>query len=93
MQEALESIGTKDKVIDIRPKNLYDKLNYPGSINIPRLKLLRDPSLYLDKNEKYYLICDTGELSYPTAKVLNALGYHCYSVMGGLDRYKKTLKK
>ena len=82
-------MGDIMNLIDIRDKEDYMNENISGSINIPRLKLLNDPSLYLSKKKKYYLICDMGVLSNSTAKILNALGYNCISVKGGIKEYKK----
>lgn len=79
-------------VIDVRTRIDYDDFHYPSSINIPRLTLLSDPSLYLNKKNTYYLICDKGLVSASCANVLNLLGYHCISIAGGLEEYKKQNK-
>lgn len=82
-------MGDIMNLIDIRDKEDYMNNNIKGSINIPRLKLLNDPKQFLDKNKIYYLICDMGVLSESTSKILNALGYNCISVKGGIKEYKK----
>lgn len=82
-------MGDNMNLIDIRDKEDYMNNNIRGSINIPRLKLLNDPKQFLDKNKIYYLICDMGVLSESTSKILNALGYNCISVKGGIKEYKK----
>lgn len=82
-------MGDIMNLIDIRDKEDYINNNIKGSINIPRLKLLNDPKQFLDKNKIYYLICDMGVLSESTSKILNALGYNCISVKGGIKEYKK----
>ena len=82
-------MGDIMNLIDIRDKEDYMNNNIKGSINIPRLKLLNDPKQFLDKNKIYYLICDMGVLSESTSKILNALGYNCRSVKGGIKEYKK----
>ena len=82
-------MGDIMNLIDIRDKEDYMNNNINGSINIPRLKLLNDPKQFLDKNKIYYLICDMGVLSESTSKILNALGYNCISVKGGIKEYKK----
>lgn len=82
-------MGDNMNLIDIRDKEDYMNNNIKGSINIPRLKLLNDPKQFLDKNKIYYLICDMGVLSESTSKILNALGYNCISVKGGIKEYKK----
>ena len=81
-------MGDIMNLIDIRDKEDYMNNNINGSINIPRLKLFNDPSMYLNKNKTYYIICDMGVLSESTSKILNALGYKCISVKGGIKEYK-----
>lgn len=82
-------MGDIMNLIDIRDKEDYMNESINGSINIPRLKLLKDPSLYLSKNKTYYLICDLGVLSESTSKILNSLGYNCISIKGGIKEFKK----
>ena len=43
---------------------------------------------YINKNSKYYLLCSKGLLSNKTANILNALGYNCYSITGGIESIK-----
>lgn len=71
-------------IIDIRSSIEYNEYHYPGSINIPRIILLTDPNRFLDFNKTYYLICERGHESISTTRVLNALGYNCYSINGGI---------
>ena len=81
-------ITDNSKIIDLRPSFEYMEFNIPGSINIPKFVLLSNPGSYLNKAEDFYLICNKGEISSNVAKILNALGYHCYSVIGGIDNLK-----
>lgn len=83
MEISYYDIIDKTKIIDIRSKIDYDENNL-GTINIPRLTLLSDPSMYLNKNDEYYLLCDKGTVSFSCARILNALGYKCYSIKGGI---------
>ncbi len=71
-------------IIDIRPKKDYDEYHYYNSINIPKILLLSNPDIYLDKNKTYFLLCDEGVLSSGVSKILNALGYNTKSIDGGL---------
>ena len=41
------------------------------------------------KNNTYYIVCNKGTESLSCTKILNALGYNCYSVAGGIDDLKK----
>lgn len=89
MEIDFENVYDKSKIIDIRSPLNFANNSIPFSINIPRIKLMSNPELYINKNEKYYLICDLGKVSLSCAKVLNALGYNCYSIKGGIEGLKK----
>ena len=77
-------ISDKSKIIDIRSKLDYEEKNI-GSKNIPRWILLSDPDSYLNKIDNYFLLCDEGTVSISCARILNALGYKCYSIKGGIN--------
>lgn len=89
MNISLNNILDKNKIIDIRTSIEYNNYHYPGSINIPRMILLKNPEKYINKNSEYYLLCSKGLLSSKTANILNALGYNCYSITGGIDSIKR----
>lgn len=77
------------KIIDIRTKEEYKEYHLPNSMNIPRLLLLKNYSNYIDKENKYYVICNKGEVSASCCKILNALGYNLISIKDGIDSIKK----
>jgi len=88
MQIELSKVGINSTLIDIRTPFEFSEYNVPGSINIPRINLLNSPEVYLNKYDTYYLICSKGVTSLSTAKILNSLGYNCYSIIGGVDNLK-----
>lgn len=88
MQIELSKVGINSTLIDIRTPFEFSEYNVPGSINIPRINLLNSPEVYLNKYDTYYLICSKGVTSLSTAKILNNLGYNCYSIIGGVDNLK-----
>ena len=89
MQINYNDIIDKTKIIDIRNLLEFNNNHVSNSINIPRLKLLSKPDIYMNKENEYYLICDTGTVSLSCAKILNALGYKCYRIIGGIEGIKK----
>lgn len=89
MEINFENVYDKSKIIDIRSPLDFSNNNIPFSINIPRIKLMSNPELYISKDEDYYLICDLGRVSLSCVRVLNALGYNCYSIKGGIEGLKK----
>lgn len=89
MQIEYDKIKDKSKIIDIRNGVDFSNNHIPGSINIPRIKLMSTPEVYLNKKDDYYLICDKGTVSSSCARILNALNYKCYSVISGIEGIKK----
>ena len=78
-------INKNNKIIDVRSTFDYDEFHINNSINVPKIKLLGSPETYLNKNELTYLICDRGKISMSCSKILNALGYNCISIKGGIE--------
>lgn len=88
MQIEYDDITDKTKIIDIRNSIDFNNKHIKESINVPRLVLMSNPQDYMNKNNNYYLICDKGKVSLSCARILNALGYNCYSVAGGIEGIK-----
>ncbi len=77
----------KKNIIDIRAKFDYDAGHIAGAINIREDLLLNNYKYYLNKNEIYYIYCDTGHRSKMVVNRLNALGYKTLNVEGGYNNY------
>ena len=90
MQISFNEIDYNNKIIDIRTSLEYGKKHYFNSVNIPRLILLKNPEKYLNKKNKYYLLCEKGKISLICSNILNALGYKCYSIIGGIEQLEKN---
>ncbi len=88
MQIKISEIENKNNIIDIRTSTEFNEFNIGGR-NITRMNLLKNPEYYLDKNNTYYIVCNKGMVSLSCSRLLNALGYNCYSVAGGIDDLKK----
>jgi len=88
MQIKISEIENKNNIIDIRTSTEFNEFNIGGR-NITRMNLLKNPEYYLDKNNTYYIVCNKGTVSLSCSRLLNALGYNCYSVAGGIDDLKK----
>lgn len=85
MQIELNDLDKNIPIIDIRSSNEFESYHLDGSMNIPRIKLLNSHENYLSKDKEYYIICNEGKVSLSCCKILNALGYSCKSVIGGID--------
>ena len=87
MELDYENISKDSLIIDIRHPEDYKLYHLKNSINIQRIKLMKNPKKYLN-NKINYIICDKGFVSISCVKILNALGYNCMSVKGGIDAIK-----
>lgn len=77
-------------IIDIRDKSKYIKGHIPGSINIDEYNLFVNHDKYLNKDEVYYLYCDSGFRSSKLVNNLNVLGYNTVNIEGGYNNYLLT---
>lgn len=68
-------------LIDVRNKDEYDKKHINGSINIPYNELIFNHNKYLNKNNKYYLICSGGIKSKRATSILSIYGYDVTNVI------------
>jgi len=62
-------------LIDVRDPISYNEKHNPDSINIYYDKLLMNYKNLLDKNKKYFLICDKGRKSKQAVRILSFYGY------------------
>lgn len=83
LDEILGSIN----LIDIREVYEYEEGTLKTAINIPMGKILEYPEEYLNKDEKYYIMCRSGARSLNTCLALKKEGYQVINVAGGIIRY------
>lgn len=95
-----KSIGIDDllkinspKIIDIRNNYYYNLGHIKGAINIPKYDIITNYRYYLVKYQRYYLYCDTGELSMEVTRRLNSFGYDTINIEGGYQEYVNFFKK
>ncbi len=62
-------------LIDVKDPITYKEKHNPYSINIYYDKLLMNHKNILDKNKKYYIICDKGHKSKQAVRILSFYGY------------------
>jgi rhodanese-related sulfurtransferase len=78
-------------IIDIRSVYSYGLGHINGAISVPYYNLLSNYSHYLNRYNKYYLYCDTGEQSLEIATRLQRFGYDTFSVIGGYQEYLRFI--
>ena len=88
LEELLEKKKQEDiQIIDIRSPLQHSLGCIPTSINIPYNNLSLNPDKYLNKNNKYYIYCQTGSTSEDLIHILNYKGYNTVNIIGGYNNY------
>lgn len=62
-------------LIDVKDSISYKEKHNPYSINIYYDKLLLNHNVLLNKNNKYYIMCDKGHKSKRAVRILEYYGY------------------
>ena len=75
------------KIIDIRSNYNFINGHIPGSINITSSELLNNYKKYLNKNETYYIYCQSGSRSKLIVNELSKLGFNVININGGYNAY------
>ena len=76
-----------NNIIDIRSKSKYLSDHILNAKSIDYFDLINRPELYINKDETYYIYCDSGIKSKTATSILNSLGYHTIHVIGGYNAY------
>ena len=68
-------------LIDVQHPEDYVNNPTPGSINIYADKLLLNYKSLLNKNQRYYIVCNKGYLSRKVVSILEFYGYNVTQVL------------
>lgn len=79
------------KIIDVREKEEYDYGHVPTAVNLP-LSELAESYPTLEKDQEYFLICQTGGRSATACQFLGNKGYKVTNVMGGTSAWMGQLE-
>ncbi len=89
----IDSLIGKVELIDIREPYEYKTGSIDTAKNIPMGNLLTEPGKYLSKDKTYYILCQSGGRSARTVKELLKQSFHVLDVAGGMNSYRRTIKK
>ncbi len=87
-----EKLG-KINLIDIREVSEYKGGHVPTAKNIPASQLVNQPDQYMNKEETYHIICQSGGRSGQATSILSKLGYKVVDVTGGTGRFPGQLQR
>jgi rhodanese-related sulfurtransferase len=89
-QNLLENFDINNiNIIDVREPYEIEICNIPGSLFIPLNTLLKDPNIFINKKETYFIICHTGQRSYYVTDHLTKMGYNVVNIIGGITAVEK----
>ncbi|MGL5381603.1 rhodanese-like domain-containing protein [Clostridium sp.] len=74
-------------LIDIREDFEVSYGTLKGAKNIPMGNLLENPNEYINIEEEYYIMCQSGMRSARTVSILRGIGYKVINVNGGMGSY------
>lgn len=86
--EELEQLNANEiQVIDLRPKEEYERGSFPGAVNLPMEAFDAQYEEVLEKEKPIYFICHTGERSKDYIEKAVKAGYDASNVEGGYRAY------
>jgi rhodanese-related sulfurtransferase len=84
------AISKSLQLIDIRPKESFERLSLSGFVNIPLADLSRSiPSL--DGKKRTLILCQDGMLSYKALQLLESCGFNAQVIRGGIDDWTRII--
>lgn len=89
----IDSLLGSIELIDIREPYEYNSGTIVSAKNIPMGELLSNPEHYLDKENTYYIMCQSGGRSGQTCNLLMRRGYDVINVSGGMGAYVGTKRR
>lgn len=89
----MDSLIGNVELIDIREPFEYKFGSLNTAKNIPMGDLLNAPNKYLNKENTYYIMCQSGARSSMATRVLSKQGYNVIDVAGGFGSYVGTKRK
>lgn len=81
----------KVNIIDVREVDEFRSGHIPGAINIPLSTFMYNYNK-LNKNQHYYLVCQSGSRSGSASAFLSQKGYNVTNVIGGMNAYYGRLE-
>lgn len=76
-------------IIDVRETFEFSNGSIKGAKNIPMMGLILNDEDFLDKDEKYYIMCQSGGRSMQVCMELKDKGYDVVNLTGGYVAYNK----
>lgn len=79
-------------ILDVREKEEFEEKHIPDSNNKPLSELQKGDFTGLNKDEKYIVICRSGNRSVTASEILYDEGYNIVNVSEGISSWKGELE-
>lgn len=89
----IDEILNDINLIDIREPYECAHTSIRKAKNIPMGNLIAAPEKYLNKDKKYYIMCQSGGRSSSAVSILQRAGYDVVNVKGGMGSYTGKYRK
>ncbi|MDF2543188.1 MAG: rhodanese domain protein [Herbinix sp.] len=83
----IDGLMNQINLIDVREVFEFETGSIQSAQNIPMNQLIKMPEKYLEKEKKYYVMCQSGMRSARTVAALQKAGYEVVQVRGGVGGY------
>jgi rhodanese-related sulfurtransferase len=80
-------LGSGIKLIDVREVSEYNMFHIKGAENVPMGTVMTSPERFLEKGEKYYMVCQSGARSARVCDMLSKQGYDVTNIVGGTGTF------
>ena len=74
-------------LIDVREVSEFRAVRIKGAKNVPLMGLISNPTQFLKKDQKYYIVCQSGSRSARACSILEQEGYNVVNVSGGTGAF------
>lgn len=89
----LDSLIGKVELLDVREPYEYKAGSLKTAKNVPMRDLINEPNKYINKDNVYYIVCQSGSRSRKICKFLDKQGFNVIDVTGGIGSYVGTKRK
>lgn len=80
-------------VVDVREIDEYESGHIPNALNAPLSDLENDTFTALETNEKYVIICQSGNRSITASNILSEAGYDIVNVSEGMSTWTGEMEE
>ncbi len=93
IDEVMDYIDDGYTVVDVREIDEFNSGHIPNAVNAPLSGLENDRFTPLETNEKYIIICQSGNRSITASNILSEAGYDIVNVSEGMSTWTGEIEE